>query len=358
MAAPISGAALLDGAREVATHGRIIRSEFRPHPWLRGPHAQTVVPTLLRPLPKLDLDIETLELPDGDFVRIGWAGIARPGQRVAVLIHGLTGGFQSKYLRGLALQLIAKGWRIAALELRGGGEKPNRLPRNYHHGDTADLRHLWTVLHERDAQARLAAVGWSLGANVLLKALGEAGASAPVEVAAAASAPFVLEACAHKLDSGFSRVYQRRLLRDLKELVGRKYPPLSAPDGVDLLAMQRARNFIEFDDAYTAPLHGFRDARDYYARCESGQFLKTIARPTLVINAVDDPFLARSILPKAEALAPDVTLELTRRGGHVGFVAEGPRGGLSYWLEQRIANWLEATMPEMAPSPGVTTAGG
>src|SRR3546814_6561779 len=96
--------------------------------------------------------------------------------------------------------------------------------------------------------------------------------------------PFVLEACAHKLDSGFSRVYQRRLLRDLKQMVCRKYPPLVAPEGVDLLAMRRARNFIEFDDAYTAPLHGFRDARDYYARCESGQFLKSIARPTLVID--------------------------------------------------------------------------
>src|SRR3546814_10830392 len=99
----------------------------------------------------------------------------------------------------------------------------------------------------------LAAVGWSLGANVLLKALGEMGANAPIEAAAAASAPFVLEACAHKLDSGFSRVYQRRLLRDLKQMVCRKYPPLVAPQGVDLLAMRRARNFIEFDDAYTAP---------------------------------------------------------------------------------------------------------
>jgi predicted alpha/beta-fold hydrolase len=332
-----------------AAHGRIIDSEFHPHRWLRGPHAQTVIPTLLRPSPKLDLDIETLELPDGDFVRIGWAGIERRGQRVAVLVHGLTGGFRSKYLRGLARLLIANGWRIAALELRGGGETPNRLPRNYHHGDTADLRHLWRLLKTRDPDARLAAVGWSLGANVVLKALGEEGAGAPVEAACAASAPFALEPCALKLDSGFARVYQRRLLRDLKALVGRKYPPLAAPDGVDLPAMRRARNFIEFDDAYTAPLHGFRDARDYYTRCESGQFLKTIARPTLVINAVDDPFMARSILPKAEALAPAVTLELARRGGHVGFVAAGPNGRFSWWLEQRIAAWLERAMPPERP---------
>ncbi|HEY9546832.1 MAG TPA: alpha/beta fold hydrolase, partial [Solimonas sp.] len=239
-AAPVPDAALPDADHlTVAAHGRVIDSTFRPHRCLRGPHAQTVIPTLLRPSPKLDLAIETLELPDGDFVRIGWAGIEQRGQRVAVLIHGLTGGFQSKYLRGLAQLLIVRGWRIAVLELRGGGDKPNRLPRNYHHGDTTDLRYLWALLQERDPDARLAAVGWSLGANVLLKALGEMGANAPIEAAAAASAPFVLEACAHKLDSGFSRVYQRRLLRDLKQMVCRKYPPLVAPERVDLLATRR-----------------------------------------------------------------------------------------------------------------------
>jgi predicted alpha/beta-fold hydrolase len=332
-------------APQPAAHGRVIDSEFRPHRWLRGPHAQTILPTLLRPLPKLDFDVETLELADGDFVRIGWAGAPHRGQRIAVLVHGLTGGFQSKYLRGLARLLITRGWRIAALELRGGGETPNRLPRNYHHGDTADLRHLLRLLHERDPQARLALVGWSLGANIVIKTMGEDAAGSPVEAAAAASAPFLLEPCAQKLDSGFSRVYQRRLLADLKQIVGRKYPPLAAPAGVDLAAMRRARNFIEFDEAYTAPLHGFRDARDYYARCECGGFLKTIARPTLVINAIDDPFMARSMLPEAEALAPDVTLELARRGGHVGFVAEGPRGRFSWWLETRIAQWLEQAMP-------------
>lgn len=334
-------------APAAAAHGRIIESEFRPHPWLRGPHAQTVIPTLLRPLPELDFEIETLELPDGDFVRLGWAGAARPGQRVAVLVHGLTGGFRSKYLRGLARLLIRDGWRVAMLELRGGGETPNRLPRNYHHGDTEDLRLLWRLLRERDPAARLAAVGWSLGANVLLKAMGEEGGAVPVEAAVAASAPFLLEPCARKLDTGFSRVYQSRLLRDLKALVLRKYAIMAPPPGVDLSAMRRARNFFEFDDAYTAPLHGFADARDYYARCECGQFLRAIARPTLIVNALDDPFMARSILPRPEQLAPAVTLELSRRGGHVGFIGRDARGRPAWWLEQRIAAWLEAAMPEV-----------
>ena len=332
-----------------AAHGRIIDSDFRPHRWLRGPHAQTLIPTLLRPSPKLDLDIETLELPDGDFVRIGWAGGARRGQRIAVLVHGLTGGFQSKYLRGLARLLVADGWRVAALELRGGGETPNRVARSYHHGDTADLRHLLHLLKARDPQARLAVVGWSLGANVVLKAMGEDGDAAPVEAVAAASAPFLLEPCANRLRTGFARFYQNHLIRALRAMVVRKQDLLVSA-GIDPAAIHRARDFFEFDDAYTAPLNGFADARDYYARCSCGPFLGRIARPTLIINAIDDPFMVRGIVPQAETLAPPVTIELARRGGHVGFIAADARGRWSWWLEQRLAAWLEAAMPAERPS--------
>ncbi|WP_028079933.1 hydrolase [Solimonas soli] len=327
-----------------AAHGRIIRSEFRPHPWLRGPHAQTLLPTLLRPSPKIDFAIETLELPDGDFVRIGWAGVEKPGGRVAVLVHGLSGGLFSKYLRGLGRLLVDASWRVAALELRGGADQPNRLARSYHHGDTADLRYLLRLLKERDPQARLAVVGWSLGANVTIKALGEEGDAAPVEAAAAASAPFLLEPCADKLRTGFARLYQKHMIRELQTMIGRKHE-LLASAGIDPAGIRRVRDFFEFDDVYTAPLNGFADARDYYARCSCGQFLKSIARPTLVINAADDPFMVRSILPRAEALAPPVTLEIAKRGGHVGFIAADARGRWSWWLEERIAGWLEQAMP-------------
>jgi len=328
-----------------AAHGRIIHSEFRPHPLLRGPHVQTVLPTLLRPSPRIDFTSETLELSDGDFVHIGWTGREAPGNRVAILVHGLGGSFrQSKYLRGLARLLVAAGWRVGALQLRGSGDTPNRLARSYHHGDTGDLRHLCRLLKDRDPQARLAVVGWSLGANVVLKATGEEGANAPFDAAVGASAPFLLEPCAHKLRTGFARVYQARLLRDLHQMLGRKRALLEAA-GIDFEAVRRSRDFFEFDDAYTAPLNGFANARDYYARCACGNFLKTIARPTLIINAADDPFMARNILPKEEALSPTVTLEIARRGGHVGFISAGPNGRLSWWLEQRIAEWLEAAMP-------------
>jgi uncharacterized protein len=314
---------------ELGSHGRVIDSDFVPHPLLRGPHAQTIVPTLLRPVPALSLRRERLELPDGDFVDLAWAGADR-GPRLAVLIHGLTGGFHSKYLRGTARELIARGWRVVILQLRGGGEEPNRHARCYHHGDTGDLRHLWRVLLAREPGVRLAAAGWSLGANVLLKALGEEGDAAPVQAAAAGCAPFRLEVCAEKLRSGSARLYQARLLRDLKTIVARKHAVVPAP--VDMDAVLRARDFFEFDDRYTAPMNGFRDALDYYARCESAGFVGAIRRPTLIVNARDDPFMTPALLPDAVALAQSVTLEVSV-------------GRPQYWLEPRLADFLDAAVP-------------
>ncbi|MEQ1439837.1 hydrolase [Fontimonas sp. SYSU GA230001] len=324
-------------------HGQVIDADFRPHPWMRGPHAQTIVPSLLRPLPRLDLRIERLDLPDGDFVDLGWSG-PEHGTRIAVLVHGLTGGFQSKYLRGLARQLIRRGWRTVILQLRGGGDEPNRHARCYHHGDTGDLRYLWRVLREREPGVRLAAVGWSLGANVLLKALGEEGDAAPVAAAAAGCAPFLLEPCAEKLRTGSARIYQRKLLKDLAAIVRRKSAAVPVPAGVDLGRALRARDFFEFDDAYTAPMNGFADARDYYARCACGQYLKSIRRPTLIVNARDDPFMIPQILPGPDRLSPWVQLEVSRRGGHVGFVAADARGRPYCWLERRFADYLDAAV--------------
>lgn len=324
-------------------HGRIVASGFQPHPLLSNRHLQTLAPALLRPMPRLEIRRERIELPDGDFVDLGWSGeAAKAAGPVAVLVHGLTGGFESKYLRGLAHRLIARGWRTAILQLRGAGEQPNRLPRSYHQGDTADLRHIWHLLHAREPDTRLAAVGWSLGGNVVLKALAEEGDGAPVAMAAAASVPFRLRECAERLRQGFSRVYQRNLLRELRRMVLRKHAATPMPPQVNLSAALRARDFFEFDDAYTGPLNGFRDADDYYRRCACGQYLHAIRRPTLIVHSLDDPFMDRSIVPDPAALSPYVTLELARGGGHVGFIAAGPQGRMRFWLEQRIEDFLAA----------------
>jgi predicted alpha/beta-fold hydrolase len=329
-----------DSRSRSALQGRVVESAFRPHPLLRNPHLQTLAPALLRPTPPLPMRIERRELPDGDFIDLGWAEASRAAANapLVLLLHGLTGGFESKYLRGTARRLIARGWRCVALQFRGAGAEPNRLPRWYHHGETEDLRELLLELRRREPATALYAVGWSLGANVLLKYLGESGDDTPLAGAAAAGAPFQLGPCAERLRTGFSRVYTRALIKDLNAGLRRKFTNGSAP--VNLALARAARDFIEWDNHVTAPLHGFADAQDYYARSECGPFLRHITKPTLVVNAADDPFMDPAIIPAAAQLGPGVTLELSPAGGHVGFVAAGRFGLPQFWLEQRIADYL------------------
>lgn len=327
-----------------APHGRIVQSAFVPHALMRGPHAQTMLPSLLRPLPALDIRSEALELPDGDYVNLGWAGEHNAGAPIVVLIHGLTGGFTSKYLRGTARRLIARGWRCVLFEQRGAGPVPNRLPRSYHHGASEDLRLVLAELRRREPRTRLAAAGWSLGGNVLLKCLGEDGGASPLVAAFAASAPFELRTCAEKLRTGSARLYQHKLLTELKAGLRRKYARLPQPDTLE--AAYAARDFFAFDDAITAPSNGYADAEDYYARAACGAYLRGIGIPTLIVHALDDPFMRPAIVPEASALSPQVTLELSRRGGHVGFVGAGAFGLPVMWLERHIAEFLDPFLRE------------
>ncbi len=321
-------------------HGRIIHSSFKPHPLLRNAHLQTLFPALFRPTPALEIRRERLELPDGDYVDLGWCGDENRSAQIAVLVHGLTGGFESKYLRGTARKLITRGWRCVLLQLRGGGDEPNRTAWQYNHGDSRDLRYLWRELKRREPQTPLYSVGWSLGANVTLKALAEEGDTAPITAAAVASVPFELKPCAEKLRTGFARVYQNKMLRELYNIIRRKHGPVPVPPNVNLPATLAAKDFFEFDNAYIAPIAGYKNALDYYAQCSSRQFLKSIRRPTLIVHALDDPFMTPDIVPTESELSSQVTLELSPRGGHVGFIAAWAFGQPMFWLEQRLANYL------------------
>lgn len=317
----------------------MLRSGFRPHPLLRGAHLQTMA-SLLRPAPKLTLRCERLELPDGDFVDLAWSGDHNTTGPLAVLVHGLCGGFESKYARGTACQLIARGWRTVILQLRGAGPEPNRLQRCYDQGDTEDLRYFWNLLRKREPHTFIASVGWSLGGNVTLKALAEEGDAAPVDIAAAASVPFDIRPCAERLRTGFSRIYQKRLLDALKDALRRKHLHVAPSPLVNLPAALVARDFIEYDEAYTAPLAGYRDAEEYYTHSSCGHLLRNIRCPTLVVHAQDDPFMTADIAPALEALAPCVTLEVAQSGGHVGFVSAGALGLPYCWLERRLTEYL------------------
>lgn len=322
---------------------RIIRSDFEPARWLRSAHAQTVfasLPWAWRSRPEMRR--VPLELPDGDTTAVDWLVAADELPETSpllVILHGLEGSAESAYARMLMEAALERGWRSCVLHFRDCGDYRNRLPRRYHAGETNDLRYFLGTLSA--STGPILAAGYSLGGNVLLKYLGESGDATPVRGATAVCVPLNLHICAEALNNGFSKFYQRYLLKRMKSSVVRKFNPDTA--AFDWNEAMGARTFGEFDDAVTAPLHGFANMEDYYDRCSSVHFLKTIERPTLIINALDDPFMTPEVIPAEDRLSPQVTLEVAEGGGHVGFVSGGTPWRPQFYLPDRIigflANW-------------------
>jgi len=305
--------------------------------WLPGGHLQTIA-AALRPPPRVRLVRERWETPDGDFIDVDFAG-ERGAQRCVVLFHGLEGGSDSHYARSLAAQARARGVGLAIPHWRGCSGEPNRLPRAYHSGDSAEVD--WIVKRLAGSGKALLALGVSLGGNALLKWLGESGESARLYVrrAAAVSAPIDLPAAGAALDRGLSRfLYTRMFLSTLKPKTLAKLEVF--PGLFDGSRVRAARTFREFDDLVTAPLHGFRDVEHYWSSSASGPWLEHVRVPTLLLNARNDPFLPeQALLAAARKASPDVLLEFPRTGGHVGFLS-GPFPGRHGWLAERVLRFL------------------
>ena len=255
-----------------------------------------------------------------------------------LILHGLEGSLESHYAAGLLACLAAHGFTAGLLYFRGRSGEPNRLARSYHSGETGDLEQVVRYLQTQHPQQSLALVGVSLGGNVLLKWLGEQGTAAGIRQAIAISVPFDLDAAARQLERGMSRIYRNHLLKKLRLSAHRKAGVHAPPFPPERL--HELRSFRDFDDAVTAPLHGFRDVDDYYSRSSSRQYLATIRVPTLILQARDDPFLPASALPRQDELSAAVTLELAEHGGHVGFIAGRLPFVPTYWLERRILQQL------------------
>ncbi|MFO0729328.1 MAG: hydrolase [Myxococcota bacterium] len=307
---------------------------FRPAWWLPSPHLMTIFPVVARRRPKVQARRERLELPDGDFVDLAWVGQAR--SPLVVVLHGLEGSLDSPYVRGILSAIEARGWRGLLMHFRGCSGEPNRLARAYHSGETEDLRTLLRLIRARGEEPA-AAVGYSLGGNVLLKYLGEEGSSAGLSAAVAVSVPMMLAPCADRLQRGFSKLYDRWLLSSLKKSMRRK--ARQVPLGVELST--GIDSIRSFDEQVTAPLHGFSGADDYYARASSRPYLPKIRTPTLILQARDDPFLTEEVLPGPAELPAGVTLEISEHGGHVGFVGGNNPFAPDYWLERRIPEFLD-----------------
>jgi predicted alpha/beta-fold hydrolase len=320
----------------------VVVSLFQPPLFLRNGHLQSVLPALLRRRFLVSFTRERLELADGDFVDLDWA--TSGADRLAIISHGLEGSSRDDCVRGMATRLQRMGWDVLAWNFRGCGLEPNRLVRSYHSGETGDLGAVITLAAERYVQ--IALIGFSLGGNVTLKYLGEGGCHPAVITGIAISVPIDLAASADAIDRRWSnRFYLRRFLSRLLPKIRAKAQLF--PDSLDVTRSHRIRTLREFDSLYTAPIHGFRDAEEYWEKSSSRRYLDGIKVPALLLNACDDPFLTPESFPYAEAEgSPYLFFEAPASGGHVGFIDSA--SNFRRWHESRSMEFLNETTKRSA----------
>ena len=322
--------------------------QFKPAFGVVNRHFQTIFSTLFRKKILIDFEIEKFFLNDGDFLEPYWNTTKTDNDKPLIIIfHGLTGSHRSSYIQGIMHKLRSNGFDSVLMHFRGCSGKENLKERAYHSGDSGDALEFIQELRKRFPHRKLYCVGYSLGANMLLKLLGEEGKDSLIEKAIAISAPMLLDVCASKMNEGFSRFYQYLLVKDLKNALDKKYSKLPMQKFLKLKRqdIHKLKTFWEYDEAYTAPIHGFASAEDYYAKCSSKQFLKEIVTKTLIIHAKDDPFMREDVIPNETEVSKYVELEITKKGGHVGFIG-GNVFKPKYWLEERIIEFLESKEKE------------
>lgn len=313
-------------------------STFHPPLLLTNGHVQTFYPILFRKVTGIVYKREHISTPDNDFMELDWSCVG--GDRVVIILHGLEGHSKRKYMYGMAYACNIRKWDTVCMNFRGCSGEPNRLLRSYHHGSSDDLHIVVSHVLEKNRYNSISLVGFSLGANVVLKYLGEHifNISPRITTAVAISAPCDLTSCALKLAKRSNFLYMKRFLSMLHQKIRAKMEIL--PGEIDDKDYHTIRTFKEFDDRYTAPIHGFKNAEDYWEKCSSKQFLHDISIPTLILNALNDPFLTEKCVPQKEAEQnKELFLETPISGGHVAFVTFGNSG--EYWHETRTVEFLE-----------------
>jgi predicted alpha/beta-fold hydrolase len=311
----------------------LVPSRYRAPAFLSGGHLQTIHPAVCRRVPFVTTRRERLELTDGDFLDLDWAEDGR--DRLAILSHGLEASSRAAYIQGMARALRERDWDVLAWNCRGCGGEPNRLPRAYHSGASDDLHEVVRHALAVHPAGKIDLIGFSLGGNMTLKYLGERELPERLHRAVAFSVPCDLACSSARLGEAANRIYMERFLRSLRAKIREKHACF--PGCIDLAGLRDVRDFRGFDDRFTAPLHGFRDAADYWARSSSRPFLPRIAIPSLLVNAANDPFLGPGCFPREEAVASELFhLEIPDDGGHCGFSS----GGRETWAEGRAAEFL------------------
>ncbi|MDQ8193543.1 alpha/beta fold hydrolase [Coraliomargarita sp. SDUM461004] len=310
---------------------------YTPPFGLRNAHLQTIYPTLFRKVPVITQARERITTPDDDFIDLDWAQTEGRKQLV-VITHGLEGHSRSHYCQGMATAFEQAGWDALIWNFRGCSGEPNQQLCSYHSGATGELQIVLEHIFNTTAYQKIALIGFSLGGNLMLKYLGDLGSKidSRIHSAVAISVPCDLASSAKQLEHWQNRIYMARFMRSLRHKVREK--ALRFPGTLNIDGLKKMRTFAEFDEAYTGPIHGFKGAHDYWAKCSCGPVLPNIAIPTLLINALDDPFLTPACFPhQAAATNPNFSLETPSHGGHLGFVTRSHTN--EYWSEIRAVNF-------------------
>lgn len=320
--------------------------------WIPGGHLQTLWGKLFRRQQPAATVAERWDTPDGDFVEVHRLPAATGRPRL-LLLHGLEGSVRSHYAQGLLNEAARRGWGADLLIFRSCGSELNRTRRFYHSGETTDTSFVLERISREFPASPLAIAGVSLGGNVLLKFLGERGDDLPSQLRAAAaiSVPFDLARSAKRVNRGFSRLYQGFFLSSLRRKAKEKaalFPDLAPVERISGL-----RTLEDFDDLITGPLHGFRDAQDYYQRSSSLGWLEGIRLRTLLLSAVDDPMLPPEVLAEVREVAQRnqaLRLEFVDKGGHAGFVSGSRPWRPFYYAEYRVGEFFAEAFADLTPS--------
>lgn len=315
----------------------VSKSDYNPVFLLKNAHVQTILPTLFRIVKGVTYERERILTPDHDFIDLDWSCVG--SDRAVIVSHGLEGHSRRSYMLGMIRAFNNRGWDAVAFNFRGCSGEPNHRLRSYHCGATEDLHTVVCHVLNSRSYNRISLVGFSVGGNLTLMYLGESKyeISPILKNAAAVSVPCDLASCSRKLSERSNRLYLKRFLKMFHEKIRSKMKIM--PEKIDDSDYSSIRSFKDFDDRYTAPIHGFENAEDYWSKCSCKQYLSEIFVPVLVISAKDDPFLTKACYPVKEAENnPNLFLEMPKWGGHVGFIDFNATG--EYWHEMRVATYV------------------
>jgi predicted alpha/beta-fold hydrolase len=315
----------------------ICTSTYKPNLLFKNSHLNTIYPTLIRKVNNVKYQRQRIQTSDGDFLDLDFSKVN--SNKLIVVLHGLESSSEHSYIKGIVKIFNQQNYDALAVNFRGCSGEDNNLVRSYHSGDTNDLKQVINYIQNTKKYSEIALIGFSLGGNLVLKYLGEESSAidSVIKCAAVVSVPCCLKSSSDKLAENNNHIYMQRFIRSLKKKIKNKYSKF--PQLIDIKKFENIKTFHEFDNLYTAPYHGFTDAEDYWQQCSSKSFIAAINIPTLIINALDDPFFGEECYPIQQADSSKfVFLETPKYGGHVGFTSFNKEN--EYWHETRIRQFV------------------